>query len=248
MAVSGIFGWLNIKGNDLHIELPDEIYDGLDTLVTIRLVNRRALMPSFLIKVTLFGECSVFTMIARSGCETGSLLCRFRGRGRKVIGEMRIESCFPINFFVRSKKYDLEGNFIVFPAPVACSATAGSEDKGILGETTARRRGVDGDLLRIIDYTGKEPLKLVHWRISAKCEDLKVKEMSSTLNQPLVIDVDDLPGDLERALSCGVFLVNMLIRRNRPVGLKAGRTHINPGVSRAHRLALLSELALYGKN
>ena len=46
----------------------------------------------------------------------------------------------------------------------------------------------------------------------------------------------------------GAFLVNTLIRRNRPVGLKAGRTLINPDVSRAHRLTLLTELALYGKN
>lgn len=249
MAVSGIFGWMNIRGNELHIELPDEIYDGLDTLVTIRLVNRKSMMPSFLIRVRVFGGDSAFTMVMRSGSETGSMVCCFRGRGRKALGEMRIESSFPINFFVRSKRYDLEGNFVVFPAPVVCSVLAGLDEKGMRGEAIARLKGSDGDLLRILDYTGKEPLKLIHWRLSAKHEDLKVKEMSTSLNQPLIIDIDNLPGgDLERALSCGVFLVNMFIRRNRPVGLKAGRILINPDVSRAHRLALLTELAVYGKN
>ncbi len=249
MAVSGIFGWMNIRGNELHIELPDEIYDGLDTLLTIRLVNRKSFLPSFLITVKAFGGESAFTMVMRSGSETASMLRRFHGRGRKAFGEIRIESCFPINFFVRSKKCDLEGNFTVFPAPVACSVSGGTDEKGMRGDATARFRGSDGDLLRILDYTGKEPLKLIHWRISAKYEDLKVKEMSTSLNQPLIIDIDDFAGgDRERALSCGAFLVNMFIRRNRPVGLKLGRTLINPDVSRPHRLALLTELALYGKN
>ena len=249
MAVSGIFGWLNIKGNEPHIELPDEIYSGLDTLVTIRVENRKNVMPSFLIKVRVFDADCDFTMISRKAGETCSMLCRFRGRGRQAPGELRIESRFPINFFVRSKKYYLDGNLVVFPAPVACSMSAVPDDKGMHGVANARAKGVDGDLLRIIDYTGNEPLKLVHWRISAKYEDLKVKEMSTGLNQPLIIDVDDLPGgDLEKALSCGAFLVNMLIRRNRPVGLKAGRTLVRPDMSRTHRLALLTELALYGKN
>ncbi len=249
MAVSGIFGWMNLRGNDLLVELPDEIYDGVDTLVSIRLRNGKSVMPSFLVRVKIFGEDAAFTMVGRSEAESGSILCRFHGRGRKTPGELRIESCFPINFFVRSKKYDIPGNFVVFPAPKTCALPAGLGDKGMRGEAIARQKGSDGDLLRILDYTGKEPLKLIHWRISAKHEDLKVKEMTSSVNQPLILDVDNLPGDdLERALSYGAFLVNSFIRRNRPVGLKAGRTLINPDVSRTHRLALLTELAVYGKN
>ncbi len=249
MAVSGIFGWINIKGNELQIELPDEIYDGMDTLLTIRLLNRKSFMPSFLITVKVCGGECAFTMVLRSGSETGSMVRRFRGRGRKAFGEIRIESCFPINFFVRIKKYDVGATFTVFPAPLACSALAGHDDNGMRGDAAGRFRGSGGDLLRILDYTGKEPIKLIHWRISAKYEDLKVKEMSTSLNQPLIIDIENLAGgDLERALSCGAFLVNMFIRRNRPVGLKLGRTLINPDVTRAHRLALLTELALYGKN
>lgn len=249
MAVSGIFGWMNLRGNVLYVELPDEIYDGVDTLVTIRLKNGKSLMPSFLLRVKIFGEDAVFTMVGRSGDETGSILCRFRGRGRKTLGELRMESCFPINFFVRNKKYDVSGDFVVFPAPKTCALPAGLGDKGMRGGAISRQKGPDGDLLRILDYTGREPLKLIHWRISAKHEELKVKEMTSSVNQPLILDIDNLPGDdLEKALSYGAFLVNSFIRRNRPVGLKAGRTLISPDVSRTHRLALLTELAIYGKN
>ena len=247
--VAGLFGWMNIRGNVVHVELPDEIYDGVGTLVTIRLVNGKSVMPSFLIRVKIFAEDATFTMVGRSGEEAGSMLCKFHGRGRKSPGELRMESCFPINFFVRSKKYYIPGNFVVFPAPKPGTLPGWPGDNGMRGGAVTRIKGLDGDLSRILDYTGKEPLKLIHWRVSAKHGDLKVKEMTSSLNQPLMLDIDNFPGDdLERSLSYGAFLVNTLIRRNRPVGLKAGRTLINPDVSRAHRLTLLTELALYGKN
>jgi len=104
-------------------------------------------------------------------------------------------------------------------------------------------------VLRIRDYTGTEPLKLVHWRISARHEQLKVKELAAGASQPVILDIDQLPGaNLEGALCCGAYLVNMFVRRNRPVGLKAGHLLISPDLSRAHRIRLLTELAVYGKS
>ncbi len=249
MAVSGIFGWLNIRGIRLSLDLPDEIYDGKDTLAVVRLENRKSFMPSFLIRVKMLGGDADFTLVGRCGKETGTFITRVRGRGYKPLGEALIESSFPINFFIRSKKYNPSERFVVFPAPKACSGSAGFGHKEMRGEKYTHLKGSDGDLLRILDYTGREPLKHIHWRISAKHEEYKVKEMTTSLNQPLILDVDRLPGaNHEEALCCGVFLVNRFIRQNRPVGLKAGPLLIKPDRSRAHRLKLLTELAIYGKS
>ncbi|MGA2152654.1 MAG: DUF58 domain-containing protein, partial [Geobacteraceae bacterium] len=84
---------------------------------------------------------------------------------------------------------------------------------------------------------------------SARHEEFKVKEMNATSREPVMIDVDSLPGrNLEENLSCAVYLINRLIRRNLPVGLKLQERVINPAISREHRLKLLSELAVYGKD
>ena len=249
MAVSGIFGWLNIRRIGIIIELPDEIYDGTDTMASVRLVNRKSVMASFLIRVKVLGAEVGFTMVKGGGKETGSVITKVLGRGFRPLGEIRVESGFPINFFVRNKKYEISERFVVFPKPSACAVSAGFDGKGMRDETVARLKGSDGDVLRIRDYTGTEPLKLVHWRISARHEQLKVKELAAGASQPVILDIDQLPGaNLEGALCCGAYLVNIFVRRNRPVGLKAGPLLIRPDLSRTHRIRLLTELAVYGKS
>lgn len=110
-------------------------------------------------------------------------------------------------------------------------------------------KGYEGDVAKIIDYSGADPLKLVHWRLSAKHGKLKVKEMTADVQTPVIIDIDLLPGkNIDENLSRAVYLVNRLMRSNRPVGLKLRERKIAPAVSRAHRLRLLSELALYDKH
>lgn len=101
--------------------------------------------------------------------------------------------------------------------------------------------------MAIRDYTGGEPLKLIHWRLSARHGELKVKEMAMPSEDPLIIDVLSLPGGgLEENLSCAAYLVNRAVRLRRPVGLKFGARVVRPDLTRAHRLRLLTELAVYG--
>ena len=114
---------------------------------------------------------------------------------------------------------------------------------------TAASKGYEGDVTKISDYSGAEPLKLIHWRLSAKHGELKVKELTASAQTPVIIDIAALQGrNLEENLSRAVFLINRLVRSNRPVGLKLRERMLAPAVSRTHRLRLLSELALYGKH
>jgi hypothetical protein len=46
MAVSGVLGRWNLAGLGVRIEVPDEIYDGVPTLLTVRLANRKRLLPA----------------------------------------------------------------------------------------------------------------------------------------------------------------------------------------------------------
>lgn len=249
MAVSGVFGWLNIHRLALHIELSDEVYDGTETFVIVTLENKKSIMPAFLIGVKLDGEWLKFNLVNRRGSESGSLALRFHGRGYSTLTETVIQSRFPINFFIRSKFFKIPESFVLFPAPRSCYAPVDPPVRNGRGESLACSRGFDGDVMKINNYTGYEPLKLIHWRISAKHDEFKVKEMADSRGQPLILDIELLPGaDLNEALSCGVFLVNRYIRQNRPVGLKGGGLLLQPDLSKAHRLRLLTELALYGKH
>jgi uncharacterized protein (DUF58 family) len=248
MAVSGCAGWMNIRGIRVTVAFPDEIYDGIDTLVIVRLENRKMMMPSFLLRVDAGAAAVGFNVIEKQSVESDALTLRFSGRGKRVLEKVQVSSAFPINFFVRGMSVPLHAGFTVFPAPRFCNVPEGPGPREARGEASSQLRGYGGDLAKIRDYTGTEPLKLIHWRLSARHQELKVKELTAPAETPLVLDVLSLPGgSLDERMSSGAFLVNRAIRAGIPVGLKLAGRLIRPDTTRTHRLRLLTELAEYGK-
>jgi len=249
MSVSGVLGVLNIQGLGLRLEIPDEIYAGLGTLLTLQLVNSKRRLPSFLLRVELGGASARFTHLPAKGSDSAALVLNFPGRGRQSLAGATLSSPFPINFFVRSTRLPLRESLVVFPAPRHCLASSVPDQHGGRGAAPAAAKGYEGELLKIADYSGGEPLKLIHWRLSARHEGLKVKELSAEVNEPVMLDITSLPGGtLEEKLCCGAFLINRFNREARPVGLMMEGKLFPPALSRAHRLKLLTELALYGKD
>jgi uncharacterized protein (DUF58 family) len=247
MAVSGLLGWMNIRGIGVTLHAPDEIYDGLETLVAVHLTNLKRFLPAFLIRVRVSGEQVHFPFVDRAGTSTDAVVVRFRGRGRVSLQQATVSSPFPINFFVRRRTVPLQTCITVFPAPRAHPVPDGPGTKESRGEALAGGIGFWGDVVKIRDYTGSEPLKLIHWRLSARHEELKVKVLNASCETPLFIDVLSLPCEsLEQKLQFAAFLVNRAIRSGRQAGLRIGPRQVPPDLTRTHRLRLLTELALYG--
>jgi len=97
----------------------------------------------------------------------------------------------------------------------------------------------------IYDYTGTEPLKRIHWRLSARHDVLKVKELESDASEPVIIAPEELTGaNWEERLSKAAWLIDRTLRSGRPVGLRLGKSLLAPGSGREHKLKLLRALAL----
>lgn len=249
MAVSGLVGWLNIREIRVGLDFPDEIYAGNTVFVAVRLENRKKYMPSFLLKLEAFGESLRFPLLDNGSDDTGCLSVTFPKRGEVLPEKVVLSSPFPINFFIRLTTILLDSRCTVFPAPRACALPVGPGRKDTRGEALSTRKGSGGDIARIRDYSASDPLKHIHWRLSARHEELKVKELTAPAEAPLVVDIHVLPGaTLEENLSYGTFLINKAARAGRPVGLRLGRQFLRPDFTRTHRLHLLTELALYGRN
>lgn len=247
MSASGLLGWLNIRWLDCSVLFPDELYSGRPTQVTIRLSNLKPRLPSYLLRIQILGASCRLTVVHGGATQTTSFLHTFSGRGRHAAGAARICSPFPVNFFVRCVEIDCDGEAVAFPAPVAATHAPFSVRDGSSGEIQRIERGIDGDMVTIADYTGTEPLKQIHWRLSARHEGFKVKESGSAHNEPVIIDLTAATAlSLEERLSFAAHQINRYSRENRAVGLKlaAGRT-IPAASGRSHRLRLLTELALY---
>ena len=71
MAISGVLGRSNLFGLELRAEPTDEIYAGIETLVTVRLRNRRRWLTACLLRLDLAGgaaACPVLPPAASCAC------------------------------------------------------------------------------------------------------------------------------------------------------------------------------------
>lgn len=63
MSVSGVLGKWNLAKVDFRFLLPDEIYDGVPTLLGIELINGRRWLPIFLMEISVSGRTLFFPLV-----------------------------------------------------------------------------------------------------------------------------------------------------------------------------------------
>lgn len=249
MAVTGLVGWQNLRGLGIGLAVPDEIYAGVPTLCTLSVTNRKRLLPSFLLTVRAAETELLVPMVDRRSGESIPVTLSFPRRGSHVLADVVVSAPFPVGFFVREHRLPLGTSFLVFPRPQACLAPPSPRDPSRGATTPQAQKGYEGELQKIAAYTGAEPIKLIHWRLSAREGTLKVKELGSLAREPVLLELGAMPAaTLEGRLSCLVFLVNRLMRQGMMVGVRLGSCTIPPGEGRPHRLRLLRELALHGSD
>jgi len=245
MAVSGLLGKRNIEGIDLRLSLPGEIFAGQPTLLTVELRNHRRRFPGFLLEVRLAGSQARWNLLAPGETRSRALTFSFPCRGRQPVPEIELCSCFPVSFFYRSFRLHLDTAAVIYPAPIPVRRPSGGTTTDARGLEASRRSGQEGDLRGIGDYQGGEPLKSIHWKLSARQDQLKVKQQTGIDRPPLMIELSSLTGSLEERLGQATHLALQALRENRPTGLRLPTALLPPDSGREHKRRLLTELALY---
>ncbi len=243
MAVTGFFGLHNLQGLDIALFPHDEIYRFIPTHLTVQITSRRRFLPYCLLKLQIESAEFQIPILGRRETIRSKLLVSFPDRGPGRISRIIVTSTFPVNFFVRSNTVSVSADYLVFPEPVQLPSGQVSGGTEKRGDALSPLKGGGGEVEAITTYTGQEPLKLVHWRLSARHDELLVKELGAEAGAPVMINPDELPGKLEERLSHAVFLVNSLMAAGKAVGLKLSDRELPPGISRQHRLKILGELA-----
>ncbi|MBC8017807.1 MAG: DUF58 domain-containing protein [Verrucomicrobia bacterium] len=247
MSVTGLAGMLNLKGLTPQLLPPSEAFAGSATPFRIRICNAKHRIPSFLIRVNCSDDQGVtIPVVPANSVVERSVSLLFSRRGPARLGTITISSPFPVDFFTRFWTFTSEDEFVVFPRLIAGLATGAGTEQRQIGTAIRHERGQDGELERIAAYSGREPLRVIHWKLSARGDDLLVKEFGRQTAPPLVIDLDTLTGyTLEDRISQAAWLVRRWVHQ-RPVGLCRGGKTIPPASGRAQGALLLKDLALYG--
>jgi uncharacterized protein (DUF58 family) len=249
MSVTGLAGMYNLKRLTPELLPPSEVFAGSAALFRLRISNSKKYLPSFLIRVSCStGQSATFPVIAAATVAEKNVSLLFSQRGPAVLDTITISSPFPVDFFTRFWTFTGEDTCIIYPRLIAVTAAGTCSDRRSSGNASTPDRGQDGELERIAGYSGREPLRMVHWRLSARVDELLVKEFGCQTAPPLVIDLDSLAGSTqEERISQAAWLVRRWVHQ-QPVGLHCGGRTIPAASGRIHGALLLKELALYGLN
>lgn len=247
MSVTGMAGMINIKWLVPELLPPSEIFAGTAAPFRFRLHNTKRHIPSFLIRLECNGAHPLtLPVIAGGSTIEENIGLIFDRRGPARIATITISSPFPVNFFNRYWKITLDSDVIVFPRLQPSLHTGDGNEAKPKGIAPRRDRGDDGELEKIAAYSGREPLRVIHWKLSARSNDLQVKQFGRQSAVPLVIDLDALAGNsLEERISRAAWLVRRWVGA-RPVGLNLGGREIAARIGPRHGAYLLTELAMYG--
>jgi uncharacterized protein (DUF58 family) len=258
MWLSGVFGRANLLGLESEVIPPKEIYAKGKAFFFLRIRKKRSglwliKMPSFLLRLSVSirdsagVERKIFSKIGLLEREKEILIdAVFEKRGRYQVSTVEISSLFPIGFFVRSIKYELKREFLVFPEPKKCQSLSEFERKVLKGENRGFQDLGTAQFEGLSDYTAGVPKKFIAWKSLAKWEELRRKIFAEELTSPKIFDVLKLPASsLEDKLSCAVYLILEVTKRGSPVGMKLGKEIFPVGTGEAHKLKLLKALALY---
>ncbi|RUM31095.1 MAG: DUF58 domain-containing protein [Aquifex sp.] len=242
MLISGLISLYNLKGIEIRLKFPEEVFAQTPTLATLNL-RKKTKFPSFLVRVSSKTGEVVLPKIPGEWVSE-ELKFSFPKRGYYKSVKLKISSDFPFGMFRREYEKEVYVNLIVYPKllPTVFSPETMKEKEGE-EKNLSTVRGYE-DIREIKDYAG-EPMKLIHWRVSAKLGELKVKEMIAEEESPIVLSLDSVSGDLETKLSKLTYLILKFSREGYSVGLKLGDKVIEPGKGKEHVRQLLKELALY---
>jgi len=247
MAISGLLGQQNLQRLEVRVIPVDDLFARLPGRVEIELHNRRRWLPAFLISVEIGDGKTLLPLLGTGQRQRQGLSLTLPGRGYQSLPPVWIRSCFPINFFVRSRLLPLHQQLLVFPQPLTATLPLAACESEAARQLVLAQPGIDGELRSIDSYGATDPLKAIHWKLSARHDELRVKRQSRLGAPSLLLNLDDFKGPLEERLGQCAFLVNRLIAQQHAVGLQADRL-LPPAGGRQQQLKLLTELALYGRS
>lgn len=216
----------------IHRRVPNRMTVGVPTMVEItidahtrrRFGSRRSVV--LIDQPTGLGSGRVVTPMLRAGEQAVAHRPAVPVRRGHFIdgGTIVVEAFSPLGGFVRRTTRKCDGDWYVHPAaapPMQLPEPAGGE---LLGTTASRRSGSGTDFFGIREWRGGDPRSAIHWRASARRDQLVVLERERPGRPALVVvvgaggDDDAWEGDLARLAATAV----RALRSGRPVVAVSG--------------------------
>src|SRR3954471_2351952 len=242
---------LALRGLDVELVAPAETRQGLDTPVQLTITNRgHAVRWGIVAHDRHVGGATTYVGAVRPGerVEVGTVRCApRRGEARTTWVELR--SAAPFGVAERRRHFPADATTLVLPRIVPLGALpfvdlASSREATTDADT---RRGQGPECLGVREFRPGDPIRQVHWRLTARHGELVVRDLEEHRVPRLAIWVDT-HGDaaLDEACSAAASIVASATTTGVGIRLAAATPNGPTVVSRASALTLHRWLARLG--
>ncbi|MEX6502812.1 DUF58 domain-containing protein [Pseudomonas zhanjiangensis] len=170
-------------------------------------------------------------------------------RGWLRPGRLRVESRFPLGILVAWSWVDLDQALLVYPQPKAGELllAGGADEQQEVPGSQVQGRGAE-DFQGLKHYQPGESRRRLHWKAYSRGQGLLVKDFAALSGEDLVLDFDQLGGDVETRLSLLCHWVLQLSRRQQAFALYLPDQVLPCDSGERHRENCLRALALFGES
>ncbi len=254
LVLSGFISRANVRGLDVVLEPPTEVFANQPFGLAFKLSNRSRIWPRwFLLFLVSPGDRPwLLPHLPRRGFGQGTVELIRPQRGRQVLEVVHVSSLFPFGLLRKGARYRVGTRFLVFPE-LFPAASAPLADRGDLGEEATRRRGKGQDLHGLRRFRPGDDPRGIHWKQTARTGRMIYTERQADESRRLSILFDNGVGELaddehaarfERLVSEAATAAVDYLRRGFYVELVARDLTLPFGGGERQRLAVLEALAL----
>jgi uncharacterized protein (DUF58 family) len=220
---------------------PADDFVGETGTATLRFETDDPVFASVTERVTIGGERRHHTVETTVGGDSITVPVSFDARGEGVVGPTDVTARDVLGLLETTFDYTATDSFLAYPPIRPLSDTAWHELSAMrdAGETPDRD---EFDSLR--EYDRGDALRDIHWKTSAKRDDLIVKQfVAEEDDEAVVIAGGGDPADADLLAEATASLAVALSQAGVPVSLALPDATVESGLGGDHRVRLLEALA-----
>ncbi len=200
LLMSGVLSTIVLTGNEIEIELPEQIFAAQPALAAVTLHNRKESLPSFSLRVDadtskagqpVFRDPVYFPYVSRSSHARQQVELLFPRRGIYHQDAFVLRTRFPFGFLEKWQRVESPLEALVYPA-VEPTEEFYEILPMVSGEIESLYRGRGHDLYSIRDYQSSDTARHVDWKATARTGELKVREFAREDERQVVLVFDPL--------------------------------------------------------
>jgi len=200
ILMSGVLSTIVLTGNEIEIELPEQIFAGQPALAMLTIHNRKQSLPSFSLRVRsdpraagqpVFRDPVYFPYVPRHSEALQRVELMFPRRGLYRQDSFVLQTRFPFGFLEKWRSVDSPVEALVYP-PVEPTEEFYEVLPMVSGEMESMHRGRGHDLYAIRDYQSADSARHVDWKATARTGELKVREFAREDERQVVLVFDPL--------------------------------------------------------